>query len=181
MTMRVLLATDGSEDAHNATAWLARFPLPANSRLRIVSVVNIPPSALDIPPVREFEASLREAARQAAEAARTALAHRFAETEVQVPEGEARETILRMAEEWPADLVVLGARGLGAVTGFLLGSVSLGVARHAHCSVLVVKAAPMSFPACWWPSTAPCTRRRPRRSWPGSHSIRRLSYGWSVF
>ena len=139
MTMRVLLATDGSEDAHNATAWLARFPLPANSRLRVVSVVSIPPSALDVPPVREFEASLREAARQAAEAARTALAHRFAETEVQVPEGEARETILRMAEEWPADLVVLGARGLGAVAGFLLGSVSLGVARHAHCSVLVVK------------------------------------------
>jgi nucleotide-binding universal stress UspA family protein len=137
--MRVLLATDGSEDARNATAWLAQFPLPTDSRLRVVSAVSIPPSALDIPTVREFEASLRAAARQTAETARTALAHRFAETDVQVPEGDARETILRAAEEWPADLVVLGARGLGAVAGFLLGSVSLGVARHARCSVLVVK------------------------------------------
>jgi nucleotide-binding universal stress UspA family protein len=44
-----------------------------------------------------------------------------------------------VAEEWPAELVVLGARGLGAVAGLLLGSVSLGVARHARCSGLVVK------------------------------------------
>jgi nucleotide-binding universal stress UspA family protein len=137
--MRVLLATDGSEDASTATAWLARFPIPANSHLRVVSAVSIPPSALDLPTVREFEASLRESARQTAETARTALAHRFAETDVRVPEGDAREAILRVAEEWRADLVVLGARGLGAVTGFMLGSVSLGVARHARCSVLVVK------------------------------------------
>jgi len=137
--MRVLFATDGSEDARTATAYLARFPLPAGSRLRVVSVVSIPPSALDVPTVRELQASLREAARQTAEAARAALAPRFAGTDVQVPEGDAREAILRVAAEWPADLVVLGARGLGAMAGFLLGSVSLGVARHAPCSVLVVK------------------------------------------
>lgn len=46
---------------------------------------------------------------------------------------------MRAAEDWRADLVVLGARGLGAVKGFLLGSVSLAVARHAPCPVLVVK------------------------------------------
>jgi nucleotide-binding universal stress UspA family protein len=138
--MRVLLATDGSEDAHTATAYLARFPLPAGSRLRVVSVASIPASALDVPTVREFQASLREAARKTAEAARAALAPRFADADVDVPEGDAREAILRVAAEWPADLVVLGARGLGAIAGFLLGSVSLGVAHHARCSVLVVKA-----------------------------------------
>jgi nucleotide-binding universal stress UspA family protein len=137
--MRVLLATDGSEDARTATAWLAQFPLPTDSRLRVVSAVSIPPSALDIPTVREFEASLREAARHAAEAAHTTLAHRFVWADIQIPEGDAREAILRLAEEWRADLIVLGARGLGTIAGFLLGSVSLGVARHADCSVLVVK------------------------------------------
>jgi nucleotide-binding universal stress UspA family protein len=137
--MRVLLATDGSEDARTATAYLARFPLPADSRLRVVSVASIPASALDVPTVREFQAGLREAARQTAEAARAALAPRFASADVQAPEGDAREAILRVAADWPADLVVLGARGLGAMAGFLLGSVSLGVARHARCSVLVVK------------------------------------------
>ena len=64
--------------------------------------------------------------------------------------GKGSQAILSAAEEWPADLVVLGARGLGAMAGFLLGSVSLGVARHARCSVLVVKGG------------AVCTDRRPK-------------------
>jgi nucleotide-binding universal stress UspA family protein len=117
--MRIVLATDGSDDGRAAGAWLAHFPLPIGSRLLVVSAVSIPPSALDLPTVRDFIASLREEARRTA--------------------GDARDGILRVAEEWPADLVVLGARGLGALAGFLLGSVSLGIARHAHCSVLVVK------------------------------------------
>jgi nucleotide-binding universal stress UspA family protein len=137
--MRVLVATDGSEDAHAATTWLTRFPLPAGSRLRVVSVVSIPPSALDVPPVQDFYTALRDAAGQAAASASAELAPRFAEADVQVPEGDAQEVIPRVAQEWGADLVVLGARGLGAIAGFLLGRVSLSVARHAHCSVLVVK------------------------------------------
>lgn len=137
--MRVLLATDGSDDARAATAWLARFPIPPGSELRVVCAVSLPPSALDVPTVREFLASLREQGRHTAEAAQAALAGRFARADVQVPEAEAREAILRTAGEWPADLIVIGARGLGRVAGLLLGSVSLGVARHARCSVLVVK------------------------------------------
>ena len=139
--MRVLLATDGSEDARVATAWLTRLPLPAGSRLRIVSAVSLPPSALDLPIVRDFHGSLREQTRRAAEAAQSALAARFPDAEVHLPEGDARVAILGAAEEWPADLIVMGARGLGAVAGFLLGSVSLGVTHHARCSVLVVKGA----------------------------------------
>jgi len=137
--MRVLLATDGSGDALAAATWLAQFPVPSGSRLRVVSVVSIPPSALDLPTVRDFIASLREEARRAAESARAQLATRFVESDTRVLEGDARETILREAVEWRADLIVLGARGLGTVAGFLLGSVSLGVARHARCSVLVIK------------------------------------------
>ena len=139
MTMRVLLATDGSGDARAAAAWLERCPLPEGSRLRVVSVVSIPPSALDIAPVREFNAALRKAAAEEIEAASAQLGARFASSDTQVLEGDAREAILHAAAEWPADLVVLGARGLGAVAGFLLGSVSLGVVRHARCSVLIVK------------------------------------------
>jgi nucleotide-binding universal stress UspA family protein len=137
--MRVLLATDGSEDARAATAWLTRFPLPGGSRVRVVTVVSIPPSGVDMPTVRDLVGTLRQEAGRTAEAAKSAVAARFADAEARVLGGEAREAILRAAEEWPADLIVLGARGLGAVAGFLLGSVSLGVARHARCSVLVVK------------------------------------------
>jgi nucleotide-binding universal stress UspA family protein len=137
--MRVLLATDGSDEARAAATWMAQFPVPAGSRLRVVSAVTIPPSPLDIPTVREFTTALREAAHQAAEGARRLVAPRFTDSDALVLEGDAREAILRAAEEWPADLIVLGARGLGALAGFLLGGVSLNVARQARCSVLVVK------------------------------------------
>jgi nucleotide-binding universal stress UspA family protein len=144
-TMRVLLATDGSEDARAAMAWLGHFPLPPDSALRVVTVVSASPSSLDIPMVRDLQHSMRTEARRIADGARTALTKRFATADVHVAEGDARHVILGAAEEWPADLVVLGARGLGAVAGFLLGSVSLAVARHAHCSVMVVKGAPASL------------------------------------
>ena len=140
--MRVLLATDGSEDALVATAWLAQFPLPPDSTLRVITAVSVPASALDVPTVREFQQSLRAEAQRIADAARVALAPRFTAADAHVGEGDARHVILTAAQDWHADLVVLGARGLGAVAGFLLGSVSLGIARHAHCSVLVVKGAP---------------------------------------
>jgi nucleotide-binding universal stress UspA family protein len=139
--MRVLLATDGSEDARAAAAWLTQFPLPAGSELRVVSVVQLPVPVLDVPPVQEFEKSMRDEAQRAADAARGALAPRFGTAEALVADGDARGVVVRMAEQWRADLVVLGARGLGAVAGALLGSVSIGVARHAPCSVLVVKGA----------------------------------------
>ena len=44
-----------------------------------------------------------------------------------------------MANDWPAALVVLGARGLRPLQRALLGSVSTAVVRHAHCPVLVVR------------------------------------------
>jgi len=92
-----------------------------------------------VPPVREFLASLREDGRRIADAARVEIDRRFPGTEADVFEEDARAMILRVAEEWKADLIVLGARGLGPVSSFLLGSVSVAVARHARASVLIVK------------------------------------------
>jgi nucleotide-binding universal stress UspA family protein len=53
--------------------------------------------------------------------------------------GHAVDTIVQVAEELKADLIVLGSRGLGGFKRFLMGSVSDGVLHHAHCPVLVVR------------------------------------------
>lgn len=137
--MRVLLATDGSKDAQAAAAYLGEFPLPETANLLVITVVTPPPSPLDIPPVREFNAALLAEGQRVVDEARTLLGPRTTAVETRVPQGVPKEEILRTAEEWQADLVVVGARGLGGVKGFLLGSVSQTVARHAHCAVLVVK------------------------------------------
>ena len=143
--MRVLLATDGSADARAAAAWLRGFPLPGSAKVRVLSVVTLPPSPLDVPPVAEFNAALLADGRRVVEEALGLLGPRGARAEVRVVQGHPKEEIVREAEEWPADLVVVGARGLGAVKAFLLGSVSHTVVRHAHCPVLVVKGRPRTL------------------------------------
>lgn len=54
-------------------------------------------------------------------------------------EGHPAEEIIRAATRAHADLVILGSRGMTGLKGAFLGSVSRRVARHAPCSVLVVK------------------------------------------
>lgn len=77
------------------------------------------------------EARLAETQRMAAEAG--------VEMEWHVAHCGAAEAILAVAEEVDADLVVVGARGMGPVGRFLRGSVSTKVAHHAPCDVLVVE------------------------------------------
>ena len=46
---------------------------------------------------------------------------------------------MRTSEELGVGMIVLGSRGLGAVSRALMGSVSDSVVRHAHCPVFVVR------------------------------------------
>lgn len=54
-------------------------------------------------------------------------------------EGYARDRILGMAQEWPADLLIVGSHGRRGITEFVIGSVSKAVAAHSPCSVLVAR------------------------------------------
>jgi nucleotide-binding universal stress UspA family protein len=53
--------------------------------------------------------------------------------------GDAAEEILRTAEVFPAELIVLGARSLGTIGRLVLGSVSTKVMHESQCNVLIVK------------------------------------------
>jgi nucleotide-binding universal stress UspA family protein len=54
-------------------------------------------------------------------------------------EGDAAEEIMRYAAENEIDLIACGSRGLGAVAGWLLGSVSRKLVHYSDRSVLIVK------------------------------------------
>ena len=60
------------------------------------------------------------------------------EAEALLVEGPTIETILEKARDLPADLVVIGSHGKGALKSALLGSVSQGVLRRAPCPLLVI-------------------------------------------
>lgn len=57
----------------------------------------------------------------------------------EVIQGHPAQVILDEAENWGADLIVMGSRGLGAWNRLLLGSVSNAVVHHAKCSVEIVR------------------------------------------
>jgi len=140
--MRILLASDGSRDSRRAARWLRDFPLPSDTALCVLTVATLtqPPSQSET--MNEVRDTVRAQARQAGERARKILTRRWSEVEVVVTEGDPRVEIVRVAEERRADMIALGARGLGAVRGFLLGSVSLTVARYASCPVLIARGRP---------------------------------------
>jgi nucleotide-binding universal stress UspA family protein len=139
--VRILAAIDGSDDAKAAVAWLARLPLPADHSVMVLTAVVPPIAFIDVDRVKDVRAGLLAEARRLVDDTASELPLGGVRRG-EVVEDDARDAIVATAREWDADLIVMGARGLGAVSRFLLGSVSLAVARHAPCPVLVCKGAP---------------------------------------
>ncbi len=138
---KILLATDGSEEATLATQTVTDLGERTGSELHVIHVGEVP---LVYHPERhgygaEYEEHEREA-RQLLEA----QVERMKATGVTVAQahlrmGRADEEIVVLAEELGADLIAMGGRGLGGVRRALMGSVSDSVVRHAHCPVLITR------------------------------------------
>jgi nucleotide-binding universal stress UspA family protein len=133
--MRILVATDGSIGADAAMKWLGSFPLPENAAVEVISASGLP-FAAEAMIAKGWRQLLAESER-VVDQARARLAERWTTVAARTLDGDARDAIIAAAKQGKADLIVLGARGLGAVASFLLGSVSLAVGRDAPCPVLV--------------------------------------------
>lgn len=146
--MKVLLAMDGSPCSETALGEVARRPWPPDTQVRVLSVVE-PPAPLIAEPYmeavgyfEEAEKALREQARAAVERAAERLRvepRAPLQVSTGVLTGSAKRTIVEVAEEWGADLIVVGSHGYKSWERMLLGSVSQAVAAHARCSVLIVR------------------------------------------
>jgi nucleotide-binding universal stress UspA family protein len=140
---RILLATDGSEEAQLASTTAADLAQKTNSELHVLTVgPDYPLYELPEHPA-EFEDVLGENRRRAKEVLEQ-QAKRIEESGVTVKEthlleGRADEEIVELAEEIGAGLIVMGSRGHGRLRRTLLGSISDAVVRHAHCPVTVVR------------------------------------------
>ena len=127
---KILLATDGSEDAGLAASTAIDLAHKTGSELHIVHVVDLVSSVvLDEAEVRGL---LDAVLRQIEDAGSiSAQAH--------LSEGAPGAEIVTLGEEIGAGLIVVGSRGLGGLRRALIGSVSDSVVRSAHCPVLVVR------------------------------------------
>jgi len=137
---KILLASDGSEEAKEAARHAVELAAITRSELHVVHVGLLSqwvhPDTLS--PVQyqqlknEAQKRLDDEVREIEQAGGTiARAH--------VRMGRVDGEVIRLAEELGAGLVVIGSKGMGAIERILLGNDAESIVRHAPCPVLVVR------------------------------------------
>jgi nucleotide-binding universal stress UspA family protein len=136
--MKILLATDGSKFSQAATRALISQCRPQGTQVKVLNVVDLP---LLIPTLYAADFR-RESLKDGEELVRKTeqpLTEAGYKVETAVEEGDPKLKIVEDAAQWHADLILVGSHGRKGVERFLMGSVSDAVARHAPCSVEVVR------------------------------------------
>jgi len=142
---KILLATDGSQEARQAAQAAAELSKDTGSEVHVTYILPSP-SHLRGHHLYSQEV-MRSVTERAEEEGRSFLEDqaqqlrssggKVAETHLRA--GEPDKEIVKLSEELDAGAIVIGSRGLGALKRALMGSVSESVVRHAHCPVFVVR------------------------------------------
>jgi nucleotide-binding universal stress UspA family protein len=143
--MRILLATDGSEEAEVAALRAVDLAEWTDSELHVVHVGVVPLFLLSDPGTLGYDGKLYDEIEEEFRELLRKLSWR-----VKVAGGTVAGTHLRMGEvvdleilglakELGADLIVMGCRGHRGIRRAIEGSISDAVIRHAPCPVLVVR------------------------------------------
>jgi nucleotide-binding universal stress UspA family protein len=141
----ILLATDGSDEAELAAQAAVELSKVTGSEVHVIYTLPTPAQLLGPHHYsEEIRESLIGGAERDAEKFLKQQAERLESDGAKVAEthlrsGDPAKEILRAAEALDVGMIVIGSRGVGAITRALLGSVSDSVVRHAHCPVLVVR------------------------------------------
>lgn len=134
---RITFATDGSDASAKALAFVLTKFQPDRSTGKS-GRVPIHVSVIHVMPFLKYP-ELKEAGRHLVENGVRKLIKAGFTAEPLCQLGKPAEEIMNVASKHRADLIVMGAKGLGAIARFLLGSVSTRVVQHSSCSVLVVR------------------------------------------
>lgn len=132
---RVLIAYDGSEVSRRALDRVITFMTTVE--IGLVTVAH--PIYRDPPYTGYADLTTEEEQRKLLFDARNVLEREGIASTGYAPVGDPAEQILATAKAFGAELVVIGARSLGTVKRFVLGSVSTKVMHEAECDVLIVK------------------------------------------
>jgi len=139
---KILIATDGSESAHEAVEFGLDLAAEQNAKAFIVHVAPL----VDVMPYanfgyvaptlpHEFDEHDRELLQEAVELA----AEKGVDVKTTLLKGRPADEIVAFADSIAADLIVVGSRGHGAITSALIGSVSRGVLNESRLPVLIVR------------------------------------------
>ena len=146
---RVFLATDGSPHSAAALDFLLDLSFPSRVEYFLLTVLQSHVEAylsmptLNMDDYQQMIADLQKGEEKAARKLLNEIEKRCREKGFGVTpmlrRGEPSHEIINCANAFNPELVAVGSRGLGAVEGFLMGSVAQRVARHSRYSVLIVR------------------------------------------
>lgn len=139
MYHRIVVGTDGSATADRAVDAAGGIARLTGGSVHIVTAYRPVRAAAVVAGAAATQTWFGEEERQAAEAMVTAAAERLKGRGVDAVAvarlGDPADVLLATAEEFDADLLVVGNRGMNGVRRYLLGSVADRVAHHASCTV----------------------------------------------
>jgi len=142
---KILLATDGSEEARQATQAAAELSKETGSEVHVTYVL---PSPNELRGHHLYSKEVMNSVLERAEEEGRSFLEEEAErlrssggkvAETHLRAGDPDKEIVKLSEELDVGTIVIGSRGLGALRRALMGSVSESVVTHAHCPVFVVR------------------------------------------
>jgi nucleotide-binding universal stress UspA family protein len=140
--MKVLVGIDDPQSSQPILQTVIEQFDPTSTVVRLLRVVALPtfsvPSEMVISTAPKQQDQFNEA-RDSVERAANILGSAGFKVDRSVKQDDIRESIIDSAVECGADLILLGSHGRSGLQRFLLGSVAESVARHATCSVEIVR------------------------------------------
>ncbi|MCC2668295.1 MAG: putative Universal stress protein UspA [Armatimonadetes bacterium] len=133
--LKILFATDGSEEAAKAEKLLRALPLAPGTSIQVLTVT----AAAEWTMPEWFVTGEHAWGRSVAEKAAEGLRRDGLTTAGTARSGAIAYELIQAADEFDVDLVVLGSKGLSGLAGFFLGSVARNVAKHARRSVVIAR------------------------------------------
>ena len=140
---RILLATDGSEDAVRATEAASDLAQRSGAELHVVHVWHDVPGFAHDFVKRELKKQGQEILDEQVEKIRAAGVEI---TQAHLRGGRTSNEVIKLTKEIDAGLLIVGSRGLGTVQRILMGSQSEEIVHHAQVPVLVLRAAEGLWP-----------------------------------
>ncbi|MFH2101957.1 MAG: universal stress protein [Chloroflexota bacterium] len=139
MFKNILLGVDGSEHALRAAAVAGSLARIMQADLLVVAAYDPVPAYLGEPNLQKVITARMQDADTILKNALQTIGELTGEMQTETLEGPAAEAILAVAKTRLNDLIIVGSRGRGQLTGLLLGSQSQKLIQHAPCPVLVVR------------------------------------------
>jgi nucleotide-binding universal stress UspA family protein len=136
----ILVALDGSEIADRVIQTLDDLVLSSNTKVILCHVFPTAESEIELPADRPLPESPNVSYFHIEKHLQSYQEKLSVKSELELVSGDPADEIVRLANIYKADLVLIGSRGLTGIKRIVLGSVSTQVMEEANCSVLVVKA-----------------------------------------